>query len=170
MKVVFGICVLLFSLLARAEYYSALQYKVSGRPAIESDKAAVDELMNNFWSAWSVQDAKAVADVHAKDAEWTNAFGRSFRGSRELEVFLNDKLFPMFDKEVSKKEANTFQPISRRYIGSTAAVIYGRLESDRGSSVGSTNRKIGFTFVLEKVSGEWKIANQIITDLRERRG
>ena len=170
MKIAFGICILLVSLLASAEYYPALKYHVSGHPAVESDKAAIDKLMDDFWSAWSVQNAKAVSNVHSEDAEWTNAFGRSFRGAKEIEVFLNDKLFPMFDKEVSIKEAAAFQPISRRYIGSSSAVIYGRIESDRGSSVGSTNRKIAFTFVLEKLHGDWKIANQIITDLRERRG
>jgi ketosteroid isomerase-like protein len=170
MKMFFGVCVLFVSVIASAEYYPALKYHVSGRPAVESDKAAIDKLMNGFWSAWSAQDAQAVGNTHSQDAEWTNAFGRSFRSAKELEVFLNDKLFPNFDKEVSIKEAKTYLPISRRYIGSSGAVIYGRFESDRGSSVGSTNRKIAFTFVLEKLNGEWKIVNQIITDLRERRG
>jgi uncharacterized protein (TIGR02246 family) len=170
MKMFFGICVLLVSVIASAEYYPALKYHVSGRPAVESDKAAIDTLMHDFWSAWSAQDAQAVGNTHSQDAEWTNAFGRSFRGAKEIEVFLSDKLFPMFDKGVSINEAAAFKPISRRYIGSSSAVIYGRIESDRGSSVGSTNRLIGFTFVLEKLHGDWKIANQVITDLRERRG
>lgn len=169
MRLVFGICILLTSLIASAEYYPPLEYQVSGRPAIDSDKVAIDNLMNDFWTAWSTQDAKAVSNLHSQDAEWTNAFGRSFRGE-ELEEFLSDKLFPMFDKEISIKEAKTYLPISRRYIGSSGAVVYGRIESDRGSSVGLTNRKIAFTFVLEKLNDEWTIANQIITDLRERRG
>ncbi|MFT6908835.1 MAG: hypothetical protein ACJAS1_005542 [Oleiphilaceae bacterium] len=169
MKVAFGICILLVSLIASAEYYSPLAYQVSGRPAVKSDKASIDKLINHFWKAWSAQNAKGVANAHSVDAEWTNAFGRSFRGSKELEMFLSNKLFPEFDKEVSKKEANSYRPISRRYIGSSGAVVYGRIESDRGSSAGSTNRKIAFTFVVEKVKGEWKITNQIITDLRERR-
>jgi len=169
MKVVFGICILLVSLTASAEYYSPLPYHVSGHPAVKSDKASIDKLINSFWKAWSAQDAKGIANVHSEDAEWTNAFGRSFRGSKELEVFLSNKLFPEFDKEISKTEANSYRPISRRYIGSSGGVVYGRIESDRGSSAGSTNRKIAFTFVVEKVKGEWKITNQIITDLRERR-
>lgn len=171
MKVIFGICILLsLSLMARAEYYPPLQYNVSGHPAAEADKVAIDRLMSDFWTAWSIQDAKAVANTHSEDAEWTNAFGRSFRGSKELEVFLTDKLFPMFDRKTSKKEANTYLPISRRYIGAYGVAIYGRIESDRGSSMGSTNRKVALSFVLEKIKGEWKITNQIITDLRERRG
>lgn len=169
-KLVLGVSLLLVSLITSAEYYPPLKYQVSGHPAVKSDKAAIDKLIGDFWTAWSTQDAKGVANAHSANAEWTNAFGRSFRGSKELETFLNDKLFPMFDKNVSVKEASTYQPISRRYIGSSGAVLYGRIESDRGSSAGSTNRKIGFTFVLEKLNGEWKIANQIITDLRERRG
>ena len=170
MKTIFGIGILLLSSMANAEYYPPLEYRVSGVPAAQSDKVAIDALMAEFWRAWSDHDAQAVANAHVADVEWTNAFGRSFRGAKELEVFLRDKLFPMFDQEISIDEARLYQPISRRYIGSSAAVVYGRTASDRGSSAGSTNRKIAFTFVLEKTKGGWKITNQIITDLRERRG
>lgn len=170
MKFIFVVGILLMSLTAKAEYYPPLEYQVFGQPFVVSDKIAIDQLIDQFWSAWSSQDAETVAITHSDDAEWTNAFGRSFRGRKDIEVFLGERLFPMFNKEVSKAEANDYKPISRRYIGSSAAVIYGRLESNRGSSAGSTNRKIGFAFVLEKKGEQWKIANQIITDLRERRG
>ena len=160
---------LLISLTAKAEYYPALDYRVFGQPASTSDKVEIDKLMEQFWAAWSSQDATGVADTHTVDTEWTNAFGRSFRGSQELKEFLEERLFPMFDSDVSKQEARSYQPISRRYIGSSTAVISGRIASDRGSSVGSTNRKIQFTFIVEKAKNDWKISNQIITDLRERR-
>lgn len=162
--------ILVASLSAHAEYYPILDFQVYGSPASTADEASINATMNSFWTAWAEHDAAGVASAHTSDAEWTNAFGRTFRGAKTLEEFLADNLFPDFDIAISKGEAESFIPISRRYIGSEAAVITGRLESNRGSPTGSSNRKIGFTFVLAKVGDEWKISNQVITDLRERRG
>jgi uncharacterized protein (TIGR02246 family) len=170
MKNLIGVILFAASIAAHADYYPSLEYKVYGSPSVESDKNAIDGVIANLWSAWAAHNAAAVARVHTIDAEWTNAFGRTYRGSKELEEFLSSGLFPAFDKEISKKEAESYVPISRRYIGQDAAVITGRIESNRGSSVGSSNRKIGFTFVLTKIKQEWKISNQVITDLREKRG
>lgn len=157
------------SALTHADYYPALEYEIYGTPAAETDKASIDDVMTKLWLGWAEENASAVAKVHTIDAEWTNAFGRTYRGSEELEEFLKNILFPAFDKEISEKEAASFVEISRRYIGDDAAVITGRIESDRGSSVGTSNRKIGFTFVLTRFHQEWKISNQVITDIRERR-
>lgn len=169
MRNLIGVILFALSISAYADYYPSLEYKVYGSPSAESDKKAIDSVIANLWSAWAANNAEAVARVHTVDAEWTNAFGRTYRGSKELEEFLKDDLFPAFGKEISKKEAKSYVPISRRYIGQDAAVITGRIESNRGSSVGSSNRKIGFTFVLTKINQEWRISNQVITDLREKR-
>lgn len=168
-KLLFIIC-LTVSLVGHAEYYPVQDYKVFGSPAVFSDALAIDELMEDLWNAWSQHDAATFANLHSKDAEWTNAFGRTFRGSKELEKFLGTRLFVGFDIEIAKYEAESYQEISRRYIGESSVVITGRAESNRGSSVGTSNRKIGFTFVLGKIEGEWKVTNQVITDIRERRG
>ena len=50
-----------------------------------------------------------------------------------------------------------------------AAVLNTVMDSDRGSSVGSGNRRVSLNLVLEKIGGEWKIVHQVITDLREMR-
>jgi hypothetical protein len=169
-KIITVLIMVAASTLSYAGYYPALEYQVYGSPVTRSDKVAIDDAMNKFWSAWSEQNAETVAGVHTLDAEWTNAFGRTYRGSKNLETFLKNDLFPAYDSDVSKKEAESFVAISRRYIGSETVVITGRIESDRGSSIGSSNRKVGFTFVLTKVVQEWKISNQVITDIREKRG
>ncbi len=125
--------------------------------------------MNALWVAWSQHDAATFANLHAKDAEWTNAFGRTIRGAKELDTFLGKRLFVGFDVEIAQYEAESYREISRRYIGASSVVVTGRTESNRGSSVGTSNRKIGFTFVLGKIGGKWKVTNQVITDIRERR-
>lgn len=161
---------LLVSVTVYADYYPVLDHQVYGAPATAADKFDIDAVMKNLWLAWSRHDAGAFANLHSEDAEWTNAFGRTFRGSENLEKFLDKQLFPNFDMEISKDEAEAYVEISRRYIGEDCVVITGRTESDRGSSVGSSNRKIGFTLVLGKIEGLWKITNHVITDIRERRG
>lgn len=170
MKAILLIICLTTSWIAHAEYYPVLEYKVFGTPATPSDKPAIDSVMTELWDAWSEHDATTFANLHSNDAEWTNAFGRTFRGSKELELFLEQRLFAGFDIEIAEQEAESYNEISRRYIGSEAVVISGRTESNRGSSVGASNRKIGFTFVLGKIEGKWKVTNQVITDIRERRG
>jgi len=170
MKSILLIVCLATSLAVNAEYYPVMAHKVFGSPATTADASAIDNLMAELWRSWSNHDAATFADLHSTDAEWTNAFGRTFRGSKELEAFLEKRLFAGFDIEIAKGEVGSYIEISRRYIGSESVVITGRTESNRGSSVGTSNRKIGFTFVLGKIEGEWKVTNQVITDIRERRG
>lgn len=161
---------LALSLSAYADYYPVMDHTVFGSPAVLSDEPAIDKLMSELWGSWAAHDANTFASLHTKDAEWTNAFGRTFVGSSKLEEFLAERLFSSFDIEIAAQEAASYTEVSRRYIGSKAAVITGRVDSNRGSSVGSSNRKIGFTFVLAKIDGQWKVTNQVITDIRERRG
>jgi len=168
-KTLLGSMLLLWSLTTNADFYDPLEYEVFGDPATSEDKAAIDNVMEKNWLAWSSHDAIEIATTYTQDAEWTNSFGRSFRGVDAITEFLQNNLFPAFSKMVSETETQSYVPVSRRYIGDDAAVLTGRLESNRGSSEHSGNRIISLTFVLEKRNNQWKISNQIIADLRERR-
>lgn len=169
MKALFIVLFFFLATIANADYYPAPEYRVFGEAQSKSDEKAIDDLITNFRKAWSQQNASQVVAVHSSDVEWVNAFGRTFRGSKALEEFLAKKLFPAFDEEVSIREMESLQMISRRYIGSNAAVINAHMDSDRGSSVGTGSRRVSLNLVLEKKNGEWKIAHQVITDLREIR-
>ena len=170
MKKIILVISLMVSVTVYADYYPVLAHQVYGAPTTAADKSDINAVMESLWLAWSKHDARAFANLHSEDAEWTNAFGRTFRGSASLENFLDKQLFPNFDMEISKDEAEAYVEVSRRYIGDDCVVITGRTESNRGSSVGSSNRKIGFTLVLGKIEGKWKVTNHVITDIRERRG
>ena len=165
------ILILLFitSFVAHAEYYPAPDYHVYGKAFSEADKIAIDELIQRFKNAWSANNAAAVAATHSIDAEWINAFGRVFRGSGSLKEFLETRLFPDFSANISKKEMMNFKPISRRYIGSDAAIIQAYTSSNRGSALSGEERVIYFTFVLAKNDSKWEIVHQTISDIRERR-
>ncbi len=152
-----------------ADYYPAPEYRIFGTPQSTADEKAINDLMASFRKAWSAQDAAGVAATHSPDAEWVNAFGRTFRGKEELQFFLGKTLFPAFNPDVSKEEMESLQEVSRRYLGDDAAVINAHMNSSRGSSVGTGSRRVSLNLVLEEKNGEWKIAHQIITDLRETR-
>lgn len=152
-----------------AEYYPEPEHVVFGTADSKNDVEEIDQVMEDFRKAWGSGDASAVAELHASDVEWINAFGRTFRSSSDLEEFLAENLFPMFDTKTSKAEMKTFREISRRYLGEDVVVINVIIDSERGSSVGSGPRKVAVNFVLSKINGEWKIVQEIITDIRERR-
>ena len=169
MRTVIAIFLALVSTASNAEFYPVPNYIVYGSPAIRSDGDAIDRLMQQFKIAWASQDASAVADTHSSDAEWTNAFGRVFRGSESLEEFLAQDLFPDYPIDVSRSEMANFMPISRRYTSSDSVVIQAYTTSGRGSALSGTERMIFFNFVLAKSGDDWKIVHQTISDIRERR-
>ena len=150
------------------ERWEIPDYRVYGTPAIEADAAAIDHLMATFKSAWGAEDAKIVADLHAKDVEWINAYARMFQSADALEVFLEDRLFPAFRKSASESESGNMRPISRRYLGDDAAVIHLYTDGSRGPSVveGERLRRTHLHFVLAKTDDAWQIAHVAIMDAR----
>lgn len=169
MKIVLTFLLLLLPIGSFAEYYPAPEYLVYGRPAIQNDKTAVDKLISSFREAWSSQDAKTIAELHSSDANWTNAFGRVFRGSENLELFLSNNLFPNYPAAVSTEEMENFKSISRRYIGADTIIIHAYTSSKRGSALSGGERRIYFDFVVAKLNDDWKIVHQTISDIREIR-
>jgi uncharacterized protein (TIGR02246 family) len=166
MKILSTLFLILASNIALAQYYPTPEAIIYGEPG---DTAAIDKLMDDFIAAWSGQDAAAVAAAHADDAEWINAFGRTFRGMASLEPFLRDQLFPNYPAEVSRQEMASFTETSRRYMGDDAVVIQAATNSGRGSAVSGDARKIFFTLVIGRTDAGWRIVHQTITDVRPLR-
>lgn len=169
MKLIAGLMLMLCGNIAIAQYYPTPGSRVYGEPAQAEDRHAIDAVVSRFVGAWSGQDALTVAETHAADAEWINAFGRTFRGNAALEAFLRNQLFPDYPPEVSVQEIASFRETSRRYTGKDAAVIQAAITSNRGSALRGDVRKIFFTLVLQKIQAEWLIVHQTITDVRPRR-
>ena len=169
MKTSFFVLIVALSPCAHAEYYPLPEARIFGQPDSKRQEEAVDALMSRFRDAWADEDASGVAATHSTDAEWTNAFGRIFRGAEELEEFLGSRLFPEFDAAIAKAEMESYKELSRRYLGSDVVVIQASIQSDRGSSIGAGSRRAYLNFILSERDGEWKIVHQVITDVRERR-
>lgn len=169
MKFVTAFVLLLLPVSSFAEYYPVPEYVVYGTPSQQNDSETIDLLLTNFRDAWSSQDAKKVAEIHSLDANWTNAFGRVFRGSQNLETFLKEDLFPSYPRNVAAQEMESFSPISRRYIGSDTVVVHAYTISKRGSALSGDERRIYFDFVIARLNDDWKIVHQTISDIREIR-
>ncbi len=169
MKYLLALVVLLSPTLLYAEFYPVPEYEVFGSPHIASDDEEIDALLREFRQAWTDQNASAVAELHTEDANWTNAFGRTFRGADNLEDFLHNNLFPDYPRAVSEAEMQNFDFLSRRYIGSDSVVIHAYTASNRGSALSGDERRIYFDFVLARTDEGWKIAHQTISDIREMR-
>lgn len=155
---------------AYGQYYPIPEYTVLGVAPTAEDEAAIDRLMESFRQAWARQDADELTRIYSADVQWTNAFGRTFRGTESLQNFLHNNLFPNYPIAVSQAEMESLAYISRRYLGESAAVLHAYTISNRGSAVsGSEERRVFFDFVLEKDQDGWRIVHHTITDVRPRR-
>lgn len=169
MKFIFMLFILLAAGAAQADYYPLPDYQVFGKTPSETDKRAIDQLIERFRNAWAGRDAATVANMHTANLEWINAFGRTFRDTGQLEAFLTNTLFPAFEAKVWRQVMASYRPISRRYLSPNVAVINAQIHSAPGSALGEGGRRVSLNFVLIKRDGHWQIAQQVISDIRERR-
>ncbi|ROQ21307.1 uncharacterized protein (TIGR02246 family) [Marinimicrobium koreense] len=159
---------LLASLSSAQSFYPVPDYRDYGIPDSQEQTQEVDAFILEFRKAWRNQDAATVASLHTRDVEWINAFGRTFRGRDNLQVFLETVLFPGFSPAQWQEAMASYRPVSRHYLGEVV-VINSQLHSSPGSAVDGDQRRVSLNFVLVRQAGQWQIAQQIISDLRPRR-
>ena len=155
--------------LAAQERWAIPEYRVVGAAASEADARALEALLEAYRSAWSAQDAEALAALHTSDTEWTNAFARIIQNREALETFLGERMFPGFSREVSEGEARSLTPISLRFLGDDTAIwhIYAESRRNGGRDDPSAARRVHFHFVVAKGSDDtWRIAHTAIFDAR----
>jgi uncharacterized protein (TIGR02246 family) len=58
--------------------------------AAGDDEAAVFDLLLKVGTAFRTLDASGIEDLYVQDADWTNAFGTTLRGNREIARYLGD--------------------------------------------------------------------------------
>ncbi|MEO1489352.1 MAG: SgcJ/EcaC family oxidoreductase [Pseudomonadota bacterium] len=155
--------------LAAQERGAIPEYRTFGAAPSQADAQALEELFDAYRSAWSRQDAQALAALHTPDTEWTNAFARIIQGSDALQAFLGNRMFPGFPRQVSEAEAESLTPISLRYVGDDVAVWHIYAESRRNGDRDNPQeaRRVHFHFVIEKgADNAWRIAHTAIFDAR----
>jgi uncharacterized protein (TIGR02246 family) len=144
------------------------EFRVFGQPESQTDAAAVDALIAAYIDAWGREDAGALAALHADDIEWINAYARIFRGREPLRAFMAERMFPAFDPDVSRREAEAMEILSIRYLGDDAAVVHVWAGSGRGAArdESGAERRVHVHFVLEERDGRWQVAHVAIMDAR----
>jgi uncharacterized protein (TIGR02246 family) len=144
------------------------EFRTFGAPAIPEDAEMIDVLVERYEDAWSRQDTQAFVALHAQDAEWINAYARIFQSAESLRQFLENRLFPAFDRSVSEREADAMRTISVRYVGDDAAVVHLYTESQRGPArdAAESARRTHVHLVLAKQRGAWKVVHTAIMDAR----
>ncbi|MEQ8312654.1 MAG: DUF4440 domain-containing protein [Gammaproteobacteria bacterium] len=151
-----------------AERRQLLEFTEFGNPA-DSIRSEVLALLEEFKSSWAEQDTDRHMELFAVDAEWINAYARMFRGTEELAVFLEQRLFPNFDSAVSRQEMANARLLSIRYLGDDAAVVHMATDGSRGPSAipGEALRRTHLHLVLERQGQRWHIVHTAIMDARE---
>ncbi len=142
-------------------------FRTYGEPASTEDAAAIQTFLEQYKDAWARQDTDAFIALHAEDIEWINAYARLFQGAAPLADFIDSRLFPAFDPDVSKQEVANMRTISIRYLG-TAAVVHMYTDGERGLSrnEGEDMRRTHLHLVLAKQRNAWKVVHTAIMDAR----
>jgi len=143
-------------------------YREVGLAENTAARRALAAWFDAFRDAWAREDSAGLAALHTADTEWINAYARLFQDAESLEQFLEDRLFPQFDPQVSATEAANMQLISMRLLGDDAAVIHVYTDGNRGLSrnSGETARRTHIHLVLTLTEDGWKAAHTAIMDAR----
>jgi uncharacterized protein (TIGR02246 family) len=151
-----------------AERRQLMEFIEFGNPSADT-REQVNALLDAFTHSWANQDVDAHLGLFSEDAEWINAYARMFRGTQELAVFLEERLFPNWDIAVSREEMGNARMISVRYLGDDGAIIHMATDGQRGPSAisGESMRRTHLHLVAEKQQGQWVIVHTVIMDARE---
>ncbi len=131
-----------------------------------ADEAAIGELLMKLAKGFRDLDVRALEDIYAEDADWTNAFGRTCHGREEILAFLR-RLFaePRFaaGELVGKPQA------SIRFLDDNVAVVKTYIERRGQETVEGEvlNRRNHSLKVLQKSDGRWLIVSEMYMDARE---
>jgi uncharacterized protein (TIGR02246 family) len=144
------------------------EFRVFGTAERRAASAEIHALIESYKAAWRSQDAGALASIHAEDVEWINAYARMFRGREALAHFLEHRLFPAFDPNVSAQESMNMKLISIRHVSDDAAVVHLYTDGARGSSRNDdeTLRRTHIHLVLGREGERWTIVHCAIMDAR----
>ena len=144
------------------------EFTLHGEPARPGDEAELRAFLETFRDRWADQDTAGLMAMHTPDTEWINAYARMFQGRDALGDFLEERLFPAFDPDVSRDESALMQLISIRFLGQDGAVLHLYTDSQRGASRngGESTRRTHFHLVLQREGTDWRIAHTAIMDAR----
>jgi uncharacterized protein (TIGR02246 family) len=131
-----------------------------------SERAAIEQIVENWNRAWQTKDARLAAQDYSDDADWTNAFGMKKKGRAEIEKFLGEVFSLPFVMAGQSKGIEQ----SVRFINTDVALVTTRVErvgqrTPSGEEMGT--RQTSHLRVLVKSGANWKIVSHLISDARD---
>ena len=135
--------------------------------ASADDETAVYEVLLKIGAAFRGLDATGVEDLYVQDADWTNAFGTTLKGSREIAEYLRT-LFA--DAHFAAGAPVKPPEASVRFLGDDVAVAKTYLEraGQQTSTGGSLPVRRNHSLkVLRKDDGTWRIVSDLYMDARD---
>ena len=132
----------------------------------KSDQSLIEQVVENWNTAWQTKDAKLAAQDYSDDADWTNAFGMKRKGRAEIEKILGEVFSLPFVMAGQSETANQ----SIRFIKPDVALVITRVEragqrTPSGAELGT--RQTSHLRVLMKSGGRWRIVSHLISDARD---
>lgn len=130
------------------------------------DTAAIEQAVENWNTAWKVEDPKLAAQDYSEDADWTNAFGMTRVGRADIEQLLTEVFALPF---VMAGDSETVDQ-AIRFIGPDHAVVLTRVQragqlDPTGQGMGQ--RRTSHLRVFAKTGGRWQIISHLISDARD---
>jgi uncharacterized protein (TIGR02246 family) len=128
--------------------------------------AAVEAPLLALGAAFRQRDARLLESVYADDADWTNAFGTTLRGRREIVAYLSGMFAdPHFDAGTPGRPQVSVRPVTDDVVVvKTVVDIEGQQRAD-GTPLG-TRHNYSLKVLQRQPGGTWLIVSEMYMDAR----
>ncbi|MEW5423653.1 SgcJ/EcaC family oxidoreductase [Amorphus sp. 3PC139-8] len=133
----------------------------------EADAAAIGSVLVAVATAFRTRDITPISDAYAADADWTNAFGTTLKGSVEILAYL-DGLFR--DPRFAAGRPKGPPTVDVRSVTADVAVARTYMEIEGQETTEGTialRRNFSQKVLAREADGVWRIVSDIYMDARD---
>ena len=132
----------------------------------DDDRRAIEQAVENWFSAWAQKDVRLAVQDYAENAEWINAFGRTCKGRADLEKTIGE----IFSRPYVMAGRDRLLGLEIRFVGPDVALATTRIErtgqlTPSGEPLGT--RHTTHLRVFSRTKEGWKIVSHLISDARD---
>lgn len=131
----------------------------------ENDRLEIEQKIEDWNYAWKLKDASLAAKWYTNDADFTNAFGFSMIGKREIELYL-ERVFKMKFVMAGNSDQTS---VKLKYISKNTILAISTIER-KGQKL-SDGEELGLRSTthhrLFYKEDNWKIVAHLISDARD---
>lgn len=134
----------------------------------EADAEAIGDTLTRLAEAFARHDASLLQGVYTDDADWTNAFGTTLKGSDAIVAYL-ERLFADSRFAAGRLRGAPDMELLPVADGVVVARTYAQIE-DQGTADGGTiplRRNFSLKVLRREPDGRWPIVADMYMDARE---